>query len=445
VKRVGCAGILTLSIALATSGLAQVQERVLYSFCSAAGCTDGNTPHAKLVFDTVGNLYGTTIYGGSNCQQDGGGGCGTVFELSPASNGPWTENVIYSFCANSIQNCPDGAEPWAGLTFDKAGNLYGTTNIGGVYGLGTVFQLTPPSSQGGSWTETVLWSFGAPGDGKSPLSHLIFDASGDLYGTTSAGGTYGGGTVFQLVPTNGGQWSENVLLSFGPDPFNGYSPRAGVALDKSGNLYGTTFEGGTKDGFGWGVVYELSPNPRPPWTETVLFRFTKKTGANPLSVVNFDSLGNLYGTLSDEGPSGYGGVFRITPQGREHTIPFGGTPDGEFPAAGVFVHGDALYGTTQMGGSGQNGGTLFKIRGTAETVLYSFCSQPGCADGNSPQAALISRTGSLYGTTFYGGANGNGGVVFQIFPPARPASRAKSGSGRGTRPAKIHSVDAGSP
>src|SRR5580698_4316016 len=217
------------------------QYKVLYSFCSAANCADGEDSHGKLVFDKDGNIYGTTAAGGAYAG-------GAAFELS-SSNGIWTESVIYSFCVNDVRNCPDGYDPMAGLTFDNMGNLYGTTEGGGSFGWGTVFELAPPSNPGGPWTETVLWSFGAEGDGQNPLSDLIFDASGNLYGTTSRGGTYGGGTVFQVVPV-GQQWAENILFSFGPDAFNGYNPQAEVVFDKSGNLYGTTFEGGTMDGYG---------------------------------------------------------------------------------------------------------------------------------------------------------------------------------------------------
>jgi uncharacterized repeat protein (TIGR03803 family) len=373
------------------------QYKLLYSFCSATNCADGEDSHGKLVFDKAGNIYGTTAAGGAY-------GGGTAFELS-SSSGSWTESVIYSF--------PFGVNPMAGLTFDNVGNLYGTTEGGGSFGLGTVFELTPPSNPGGPWTETVLWNFGAQGDGQNPLSHLIFDASRNLYGTTSRGGAYGGGTVFQVVP-GGQQWSENILFSFGPDAFNGYNPQAGVAFDKSGDLYGTTSEGGTENGFGWGVVYKLSRNSQLPWTETVLFRFAKNIGANPLSAVNFDAPGNLYGTLSDYGSNNGGGVFRLTPQGREHTVLFSGAPGSASPAAGVFISGNTLYGTAQLGGTGQNGGTIFKIHGTTETVLYSFCSQTACADGSKPEAALISRGKSLFGTTATGGANGKGGVVFEI-------------------------------
>lgn len=420
-------------LGVASSALGQAQEKVLYSFCSAANCTDGAAPHGKLVSDGTGKVYGTTSNGGAYQE-------GTVFQLSP-SNGAWTGTVLYSFCVNDVENCPDGGEPMAGPTFDNAGNLYGTTQGGGAYGLGSVFELTPPGQGGGPWTETVLWSFGATGDGQTPVSHLIFDAVGNLYGTTSGGGTYGGGTVFQLVPVGGGRWSENILFSFGPDPFNGYAPEAAVAFDKSGNLYGTTYEGGAHDNAGWGVAYELSPNSQPPWTETVLFRFREGTGTNPLSALDFDSLGNIYGTLSSWGVNGGGGVFRLTPQGRENTVFFTGTPDGAAPGAGVSILGNALYGTTMIGGS-QNLGTFFRMRPKTKTILYNFCSLPGCADGEGPEGALILLGKSFLGTTVYGGANGKGGVVFQISEGA--SSRAKGLSAKSTQAAKIRPAASGS-
>jgi uncharacterized repeat protein (TIGR03803 family) len=394
--------------------LGQAQYKVLYNFCSATSCADGGAPQGKLVLDSSGNLYGTTAGGGSNCQQNDEGGCGTVFELSPTQNGNWTETVLYSFCINDVQGCPDGYEPTSALIFDNAGNLYGTTQGGGAYGLGTVFELSPPANRGGSWTEAVLWGFGAPGDGAVPVSDLIFDASGNLYGTTSGGGAYvGWGTVFQLVSISGGRWSENILFSFGADISTGVNPKAGMIFDRSGNLYGTTWQGGLKNKYGIdGVVYKLSPKPQVPWTETVLFEFTGATGGNPLAGVVMDKSGNLYGS-TQFGEYNNGSVFRLTSQGREHGILFEGTPNGAFPAADLLMDEDRFYGTTQEGGS-QNGGTVFKVQGTTETVLYSFCSQPSCADGSQPEAALISRAKSLFGTTATGGTNGKGGVVFEI-------------------------------
>src|ERR1019366_10683573 len=163
---------------------------------------------------------------------------GTVFELTPGADGSWTEKVLYSF-----GNYPDGSEPSAGLVFDAAGNLYGTTSLGGTYAYGTVFELTP--TIGGSWIETVLYSFGGGTDGDGPLAGLIFDAAGNLYSTTLRGGTYNYGTVFELTPIAGGGWTEKLLHSFIYDGTDGNLPYAGLIFDAAGNLYGTTVNGGT--------------------------------------------------------------------------------------------------------------------------------------------------------------------------------------------------------
>ena len=390
----------------------QVQQKVLYSFCSASNCTDGASPHGILTFDGQGNLYGTTQHGGANCSS-----CGAVFELTPSADGTWTETVIYSFSG------PDGANPMAGVTFDRSGNLYGTTENGGAKGLGSVYELSPPGNSGGAWTETVLWSFSASGGG--PLSRLNIDSSGNLYGTTQGGGAYNGGMVFQLAPPeSGGQWSMNTLYSFGQDINNGWDLVAGVTFDAQGNLYGTTLQGGAKEGFGLGVIYKLSPNAGLPWTETVLTRFNKGSGGNPYSAINFDPLGNMYGTTLYYGGA-YGSVFRLTPQGKFATIGFGGAPGPASPLAGVFIKGNQIYGTTQGGGA-QNEGALYQVQGSKETVLYSFCSLANCADGFYPEAGLVSRNGKLYGTTAAGGTGAQGGgVVYEIsLPNAKPAAKA---------------------
>jgi uncharacterized repeat protein (TIGR03803 family) len=382
----------------------QAQESVLYTLCSEANCVDGANPHGKLIFDSSGNIYGTAAAGGDDFE-------GVVFELSPTSNG-WAENVLYSFCVNGIQNCPDGANPMAGLVLDRAGNLYGTTQGGGSFGLGTVFELSPPSGQGESWTETVLRSFGGTGDGRGPVSDLVLDFAGRLYGTTAGGGASNGGTVFRLVPHSGGQWSEDILFSFGPGTQGGYGPEAGVTFDKLGNLYGTTLQGGS-GGQGLGVVYKLSPKSQLPWKETVLFRFGANSGANPISTVTFDPLGNLYGTVSQCSGFCAGGIFRLMPVGRETSIFFGGAPGPGGPVAGVLIHGASLYGTSFVGGT-QDQGTIFQAHGNQSTVLYNFCTEPSCADGAGPSAAVIGRNGSLYGTTVQGGANEGRGVVYQL-------------------------------
>lgn len=296
-----CAAVMILSCGFV---LGQAQETVLYSF--GTNPNDGTLPNGGLIFDKTGSLYGTTQRGGSVCSED----CGTVFELSPLPDGTWQETVLYNFCSGGLQNvCPDGQNPHAGLIFDANGNLYGTTTYGGAnFDGGTVFELSPPPAPGGNWTETVLWNFGNPGDGRYPEGKVALDLLGNLYGTTSDGGN-GAGIVFELTRGQNG-WTETTLYGFCPTHpcHDGAVPMAGVSFDKVGNIYGTTEQGGY-NGYSWGVVYELSPSLSN-WTETVLHRFNS-SGGYPKSVVNFDKAGKLYGTYSggnDNQPS-CGGVF----------------------------------------------------------------------------------------------------------------------------------------
>jgi uncharacterized repeat protein (TIGR03803 family) len=268
-------------------------ETVLYRF---NGGSDGNSPRgADLVFDRAGNLYGTTLFGGGGSCQDG---CGTVFKLA-RSDGSWTESIIHTFSQSG-----DGQEPWAGVIFDQAGSLYGTTTVGGAYGQGTVYQLIP---SGSGFTERVLYSFHGATDGGLPYGGLILDSAGNLYGTTCCGGSGGGGTVFQL--TRSQNWAFSVLASFTGDGSNG-----SLVMDTAGNLYGTTYEGG---GFGFGSVFKLTPSEGG-WTYTALHNFCANgwpcsDGAFPPSGLALDAEGNFYGTTSDGGAHGGGVVFEITP------------------------------------------------------------------------------------------------------------------------------------
>ncbi|MGA2906032.1 MAG: choice-of-anchor tandem repeat GloVer-containing protein [Candidatus Korobacteraceae bacterium] len=260
-------------------------ETVLYSY---QGGNDGESPqYGDLVFDQAGNIYGTTWGGGNHegfCTEYG---CGTVFELSP-SNGGWRESVLYRF-----QGTNDGANPYAGVTFDTAGNIYGTTQAGGTSGVGTVYELTPSAS---GWTETILHNFSDGRDGGEPYGGLIFDQSGNLYGTTSTGGSEGGGTVFELTPSNGG-WNFNVLYSF-----NAYmGSLAKLAMDTSGRLYGTILIGSPE-------VFQLTLS-NGQWTQT---GFNGSAGVYPFGNVIFDAAGNLYSTASEGGTEGKGVVFEIT-------------------------------------------------------------------------------------------------------------------------------------
>src|ERR1017187_1221490 len=219
-----------------TSTWATAQEKVLHNFNNNG--TDGVSPQAGLIVDGAGNLYGTTSGGGTYYH-------GTVFELTPAAGRGWTETVLHSFNNNGT----DGYEPLAGLIFDAAGNLYGTTYVGGSYGYGTAFELTPAG--GGTWNEKVLYSFASGSTAFYLTSGLIFDGAGNLYGTTLGGQ---GGSVFELTPTAGGGWTEKVLHSFG-NGTDGEDPQAGLIFDAAGNLYGTTYLGGTY--YQWGTVFEL--------------------------------------------------------------------------------------------------------------------------------------------------------------------------------------------
>ncbi len=392
-----------LTMTLLLSSLALAQETVIYQF-GAAGPNDGSVPNGGLVFDAAGNIYGTTGTGGSE-------GAGTVFELSPLQDGTWQETVLYNFCSGS--NCPDGAIPNGGLVFDAKGNLYGTTTEGGANVFyGSVFELSPPSQQGGSWTEQVLWSFGGANDGVNPYDGLVIDA-GNLYGTTSGTMTAGAGMVFELSPGRNG-WTETVLHVFClnyPDCSDGAQPKAGVTFDKAGNLYGTTTDGGQPNKVGWGVAYELSPT-QSGWTETVLKVFTSVTGGRTSAGITIDPEGHLYGGLSEGGPHQCGSFFRLN---TFVVFPLSGG-NGCLPLSDLLYSSGALFGSTIEGGANSLG-ALFKFTAkesrVTQTILYNFCQQTNCADGSIPNGSPTVRNGQLYGATEQGGLY-NLGVIYQI-------------------------------
>jgi uncharacterized repeat protein (TIGR03803 family) len=260
---------------------------------------DGANPAAALIFDTAGNLYGTTASGGAHND-------GTVFELMPKSGGGWKEKVLHNFNTNG----KDGSLPFAGLIFDAAGNLYGATTQGGNltecggFGCGIVFELTP--STGGGWREKILHTFSGP-DGNEPFASLIFDTAGNLYGTTASGGAHNDGTVFELMPKSGGGWKEKVLHNFNQGAA-GNNPRSSLIFDAAGNLYGTTVSP-------YGTAFELMPEVRGPWTLKALhiFTFNGTDGVDPYAGLIFDAAGKLYGTTSGGGAHDSGTVFEITP------------------------------------------------------------------------------------------------------------------------------------
>lgn len=311
-----------------------------------------------------------------------------------------TFTVLYSFTGVN----GDGTYPAASLVLDQRGNLYGTTQLGGTSDMGTVFKVDP------SGNETVLYSFkGGPSDGKTPLSVLVLDQRGNLYGTTMTGGTAGKGTVFKL-DTSG---KETVLHSFtGSSNGDGDSPMAGLWIDKRGNLYGTTPLGGSS---GRGTVFRVDSSGH----ETVLYSFTGANGGGtyPMADLIMDHKGNLYGTTSQGGSSGWGTVFKLDPSGTETVLHSfaGSNEDGALPTGALIMDKRGnLYGTTQVGGSA-GVGTVFQVDNSGkETVLHSF--RGGDGDGAIGFGALVmDKRGNLYGATTSGGPT-NSGTLFKVSP-----------------------------
>jgi uncharacterized repeat protein (TIGR03803 family) len=434
--------VAAITLTLAANSWAASKEAVLYTF---QGGSDGAVPAAGLIADAQGNLYGTTFIRGNF-------DAGTVFKLTRNKNGSFTETTIYTFQGN-LNGTADGAGPSANLVFDHAGNLYGTTTAGGAnppISDGTVFKLTPTKS--GEWKETILHSFNCTegkgdNDGCDPNSYLLFDQAGNLYGTTVSGGggdftTFcqnGCGTVFKLSPNKDGSWTESLIHTFprgnGGTP-DGQNPYAGLIIDSSGNLYGTTWIGGPDDE---GIIFRLAPQSNGTWKETVLFSFhdlinNPPDGANPNAGLLMDKAGNLYGTTRDGGGKVTGGgvVFQLTPTTKGewkekviHAFPSPRYHDGELVMTGLVADAAGnFYGAALVGGGKQEPncgdydgcGVVFKLspnsNGTwSETILYAF---QGGSDGAFPQddRMVVDASGNVYGTTSGGGIGG--GVVFEI-------------------------------
>jgi uncharacterized repeat protein (TIGR03803 family) len=356
--------------------------------------TDGAEPEAALVMDGSGNLYGTTAAGGAS-------GDGTVFELV---HGSGTVTTLVSF------NGTNGGEPFAGLLLDGSGNLYGTTAGGGASNDGTVFEL----AKGGN-TVTTLASFSGT-DGASPYSTPIMDGSGNLYGTTAFGGASGDGTVFELVHRSG---TITTLASF--NKTNGADPQAGLVRDSSGNLYGTTFEGGAT---GYGTVFGLAHGSS---TITTLASFNLKDGAFPEAGLVMDGSGNLYGTTAAGGAPASGTVFELAKGAGTITTLAAFDNNGQFPQAGLIMDRSGnLYGTTQYGGAFGHG-TVFEM-GKGSGTITTLASFKG-ADGSFPYGSLgMDGNGNLYGTTRQGGAFGRG-TVFELAKASGAITRLASFDG----------------
>lgn len=407
-------GLLALTCLLISSASGQAHQAVLYNFGSSTN--DGSSPIGSLAFDSQGNIYGATTNGGSFKSCRSGGGCGVVFELT-LSGGRWVETVIYDFTGGN-----DGGNPISGVVVDTAGNLYGTTIAGGTHGVGTVFELTPPQVPDGAWTETTVWSFAGfeNGDGAYP-DDLVWDGSGNLFGLAS-GGKFNGGVIFELSPpvAPSGSWTESILYAFcqssrPPDCRDGSSP-SGLALDGRGNIYGVTADGGDSscDGYGCGTAFQLTPLVGGSWQFSTIYTFSKEHGGDP-SGMSLDSLGNLYGTVYEYGPGCCGGVFQLTKKNgvwRQNLAPF--TKPGGSPSGGVFLSGKAAYGVSE--GGKFEAGYIFRTSSEKHTTtIYTFCTEAGCPDGQFPSSPLSLQNGSLLGLTEYGGIY-NAGVVFSIGP-----------------------------
>jgi uncharacterized repeat protein (TIGR03803 family) len=290
------------------------------------------------------------LYGTAVTGGSGGceGGCGVVYKLTH-SNGTWNQTVIYAFTG-----ADDGSGPGARVTVDRSGNVYGMTPTGGTYGAGTIYKLQPNA---GSYTFQVIHTFTGGNDGSSGSAGRMLLDHGRLYGAATTGGTYGNGVVFELTPTTVGEWDFRTLYSFHGQP-DGSFPYGALLRASSGKIYGTTYYGGRN---GIGSVYELSPRSVGEWNERIIYSFqTGSDGNSPISNLVSDTAGNFYGTTS-EGGLGTGTIFKLAPAGggrwTESVVhSFAGPPDGGFSYNGMVVDPFGnFYGATVHGGTADDG------------------------------------------------------------------------------------------
>jgi hypothetical protein len=441
----GSVFLAALVVVVASAGASNApasRAKLIHAF---TGAPDGDLPMAgALVLDGAGNLYGTTPIGGTgSCSwRHTVIGCGTVYELTPAASGGWTEHILYSF-----KNFADGMQPYGTVTLGAGGSLYGVTTAGGVLGqgcvppyfglrgCGTAFELTP--HPGPAWTKKTLHVFSGGKDGGLPESDLVADPAGNLYGSLYCGGgidsCYGeddlGGAFFELEPVKKGEWRELILYAFTLKGGQGCCPLGNLTVDHAGTIYGTT-------GFS---AYAMTRAPHSPrWREKTLFRFGAFAGGwYPQGGLAIDATGNLYGTTYDGGDAscpheGCGVDFELTRAPSNgawsetvmHT--FTGGADGALPyTAGLALDSAGrLYGTTSNGGdlncnNGGGCGVAFMLQrgasGWSETVLHTFEDRDN--DGGMPASAVIlNGAGRLFGTTTYGGSGSpyTGGTVFEL-------------------------------
>jgi hypothetical protein len=401
-KQFAIMAVLAVSVGMSAAGYATDKETIVQPFQAGP---NGYALEGKLTLDASGNLYGAALEGGLNqtC-------CGTIFKLAPKSGGGYTFSLLYTFTGTDNDYSPVGS-----MIIDSAGNLYGSAQ--GLYG--EVFELSPNGS--GGYTETIL---AADMGGEYP-SPVVMDRAGNLYGTVGSGGANNDGYVFELVKASG--YALTDIFDF--DGTNGSSPAAAVILDSKGNLYGTTSKGGTSTSCtnGCGVAFELT-NKAGTWSEQVLFDFDGTNGSDLQAPLLLKSAGVLYGSAFEGGANGYGDVFELTESAGvwSETTLYSFTDangDGAGPNAGLTNLNGKLYGTTTLGGAGEQScfneegytgcGSAFELAKSdgawTETVLYEFT---GGSDGAFPNG-LIVDSGVLFGTTLSDGPD-YGGVVFKL-------------------------------
>ena len=436
--KLSLAGALLAGLAMLapTSGASAYTYKVLYDFCSKQSCVDGSGPLSSVTVNPDGTLVGTTPNGGP------GFNTGTAFRLSfvPPKD-KWRYQRLYGFCGKP--DCSDGLDPIAPLIIDAAGNLYGVT-FGGGNGCGSVFELSP-ATRGRKPQFQVLYRFAAEtgstcaGGGRArgrltyaeKSSGLLYDGVSPLFGTGTDGGIHNGGTVFMLTP--GTPWTYATLHDFCSltECADGDSALAGLTLDANGNIFGATDGGGKKDG---GAVFELQS---PSWTYKRLYSFCGNErcpdGTQPRGEPVFDAAGNLFGTTSRGGATHKaccGTIYKLAPQGGgwNQSVAYSfcsqrDCRDGIVPNGPLIMDAaGGLIGTTTAGGGNNSvenlsgGGTVYRFDGTSLQTLYSFCAQPQCADGAGPYGGVSAdQAGDLFGTTVSGGKFDQG-VVFELSP-----------------------------
>lgn len=401
---------------LATHTIEAQTFSVLHNFTGGA---DGKFPYPGVTVGPSGVLYGTAVNGGTH-------GVGTVFKLSQV-NSSWISSPLYEFTGGN------GSLPYGAVVIGPNGALYGTTFGVGVETYGTVFELQPPPTFCRSilcyWNENVLHTFTGVPDGSGPqVENLVFDSSGNIYGTTGGGGVYNSGVTFELTPSGGG-YTESILHSFG-NGTDGRDPLAGVVFDTAGNVYGTTAGGGTgnpEDCHGsCGTVYQLMPS-NGGWVENVLVNFDSTNGEHPYGNLIIDGSGNLYGTTVIGGQNGSGVVYKLAPSGGGFTfsVLYSFSSCGSKGGLAADAAGN-FFGVCYGGGANQDG-WIFELTNCSQGCnlvdLHDFSGSDGMNPYGSP---VLDASGNLYGTSLNGGTGICGdpstgcGVVWEVAAVGAP-------------------------